>query len=452
MYTSHGSLIAVAMWMKHKAIWDDVNKKVTVPQKTVRYRPTDKLLAILVAILSGAHGLVEVNTRLRSDHALSEAFGLEGWPDQSTLSETLSACTSETVTAMRTCLRTIYQKHGRAMQHRTADGLLILDVDLTGLPCGVQGEEATKGYFSEERGRRGRQLGRVIAPTYAEVVTEALYAGNKQLTHTFQFLVEAAEQILHLECDESRRHDVLLRVDAGAGTEEQINWALNRGYHVLTKLKSHQRTQKLVRSVMTWYADPKVSGRSVGHVEQPYAFTQPTIQIAIRSTRERQGKPVTTTRVLVTDLSERQVVTIAGETCKESPTSEQVALAVAHAYDQRGGGVETENRQDKQGLGLTKRNKKKFAAQEMLVLLAELAHNVLIWVRQELAQEEPRCQELGIQRLVRDLFQIPAKLSHIPFSRRYRLTLSRDHPLSRRLVRPLQIVAGSKLVVNLGEI
>jgi hypothetical protein len=30
--------------------------------------------------------------------------------------------------------------------------------------------------------------------------------------------------------------------------------------------------------------------------------------------------------------------------------------------------------------------------------------------------------------------------------------LSRDHPLSRRFVRPLQIVAGSKLVVNLGEI
>lgn len=68
--TEHVSLIAVAMWMKRKAIWDDVSKKVTVAQKTVRDQPTDKLLAALVAILSGAHGLVEVNTRLRSDHAL----------------------------------------------------------------------------------------------------------------------------------------------------------------------------------------------------------------------------------------------------------------------------------------------------------------------------------------------------------------------------------------------
>lgn len=451
MYSSHGSLIAVAVWMKQQAIWAAVETRVTIPQKTVIYRPTDKLRAVFVAILAGAHGLVEVNTRLRADKALSTAFDLPGWPDQSTLSETLSACTADTVTAMRTCLRTIYQQHGQAMRHRADDGLLILDVDLTGLPCGVQGEEATKGYFSEEPGRRGRQLGRVIAPAYAEVVAEALYAGNKQLTQTFRSLIEAAEQTLHLDQDQSRRN-VLVRIDAGAGTEEQIDWALGRGYHVLTKLKSHQRTQKLVRSVVTWYPDPKVPGRSVGHVEQPHAFARPMIQIAIRSTREHKGKPVTTTRVLVTDLSERQVMTVAAEPSSASPTREQVALAVAHAYDQRGGGAETENRQDKQGLGLTKRNKKSFAAQEMLVLLAELAHNVLVWVRHELAHDEPRCQTMGIQRLVRDLFQVPGKLSRIPFSRRYRLTLSRDHPLSRMLVRPLQTLAGSKMVVNLGEI
>ena len=452
MYSSHGSLIAVAVWMKEQAIWASVEATVTIPQKTVRYRPTAKLQAVLVAILAGAHGLVDVNSQLRADHALATAFELPGWPDQSTLSETLSACTSETVTAMRTCLRTIYQQHGRALHHRPDDGLLILDVDLTGLPCGVQGEEATKGYFSEEPGRRGRQLGRVLAPAYDEIVAEALYPGKKQLTQAFVPLVEAAEQTMHLDQDTPARHNVLLRVDAGAGTEHEIAWALDRGYHLLTKLKSHQRTQKLVRSVGTWYADPKVPGRCVGHVEQPYAFAQATTQIAIRSTRTHKGKPVTTTRVLLTDLTDQQVLTIAGEPCAATPTPEQVALAVAHAYDQRGGGVETANREDKQGLGLTKRNKKSFAAQEMLVLLAELAHNVLIWVRHDLVQVDQRCQQFGIQRLVRDLLQIPGRLSRIPFSRKYKLTLSRDHPLSKRLLRPLQLLAGSKLVVNLGEI
>jgi hypothetical protein len=452
MYSSHGSLIAVACWVKQQAIWAGIDATVTIPQKTVVYRPSDKLLAVFVAILAGAQGLVEVNTTLRADKGLCVAFDLPGWPDQSTLSETVSACTIETVTAMRTCLRAIYQQHGRAMRHRMEDGLLILDVDLTGLPCGAQAEDATKGYFSEAPGRRGRQLGRVIAAGYGEVVTQALYPGKKQLTQAFAPLVTAAEQTLHLDQDATRRQNVLLRVDAGAGTAEQIDWAFDRGYHMLTKLKSHQRTQKLARSVVTWSADPKVPGRSVGHIEQPHVFAQPTIQIAIRSQREHKGKLVTTTRVLVTDLDEHRVMTLAGQACGGAPTKEQVALAVAHAYDQRGGGIETENRQDKQGLGLTKRNKKSVTAQEMLVLLAELAHNVLVWVQHDLGQTEPRCRQYGLQRLVRDVLQIPGTFSRIPFSRRYRLTLSRDHPLSKLLLRPLQLLAGSKLVVNLGEI
>jgi hypothetical protein len=76
MYTSYGSLIPLAMWMERKAIWDNVSTKVTVPQKTMRYHPTDKLLAVVVAILSGARRLVEANTRLRCDHALRDSLGL----------------------------------------------------------------------------------------------------------------------------------------------------------------------------------------------------------------------------------------------------------------------------------------------------------------------------------------------------------------------------------------
>jgi hypothetical protein len=44
----------------------------------------------------------------------------------------------------------------------------------------------------------------------------------------------------------------------------------------------------------------------------------------------------------------------------------------------RGGGVETAFKDDKQGLGITKRNKKRFEAQQMVMLLNLLAHNVLM--------------------------------------------------------------------------
>jgi hypothetical protein len=58
-----------------------------------------------------------------------------------------------------------------------------------------------------------------------------------------------------------------------------------------------------------------------------------------------------------------------------------VLLAYVYLYDQRGGGVETSFKGDHQGLGNTKRSKKRFEAQQMVMLLGALAHNVVIWAR-----------------------------------------------------------------------
>ncbi len=73
-------------------------------------------------------------------------------------------------------------------------------------------------------------------------------------------------------------------------------------------------------------------------------------------------------------------------------------------YDQRGGGIETALKGDKQGLGLTKRNKKRFEAQQMVRLLGSLTHNTIIWARRWLAA--PQLRSYGMLRLVRDVFHI----------------------------------------------
>ena len=60
---------------------------------------------------------------------------------------------------------------------------------------------------------------------------------------------------------------------------------------------------------------------------------------------------------------------------QEVEENKAVLLAYVNFYDQRGGGVEIEIKEDKQGLGTTKRNKKRFAAQQILAQLEVLAHN-----------------------------------------------------------------------------
>ena len=88
------------------------------------------------------------------------------------------------------------------------------------------------------------------------------------------------------------------------------------------------------------------------------------------------------------------------------------------------------NRGDKQGLGLSRRNKHLFEAQEMLVLLAQMAHNIVIWTRNELAQADPRMQKYGIQRTVRDVLQIPGCV-HVGSDGNVELiTLNCKHPLA----------------------
>jgi hypothetical protein len=66
--------------------------------------PIDKLYDGFITILAGAHGMVEVNTRLRSDEALQRAFGREACAEQSVIQETLDACSASNGSHMQEAL------------------------------------------------------------------------------------------------------------------------------------------------------------------------------------------------------------------------------------------------------------------------------------------------------------------------------------------------------------
>jgi hypothetical protein len=52
--------------------------------------------------------------------------------------------------------------------------------------------------------------------------------------------------------------------------------------------------------------------------------------------------------------------------------------------------------------------KQRFAAQQMVMLLGSLAHNIIVWSRRWLTAEAPRLARYGALRIVRDLFQVAA--------------------------------------------
>ena len=105
-------------------------------------------------------------------------------------------------------------------------------------------------------------------------------------------------------------------------------------------------------------------------------------------------------------------------------------LNALHFYDLRGGGAETQFRGDKQGLGLGHRHKRRFSAQGMLVGIGQLTHNVVIWTRNRLAQVDPRFAHYGVQRMVRDVFQILGCLHCLQFDDQGQLIAAQLNPAS----------------------
>jgi hypothetical protein len=445
-FSPMASLAAIGVKVQQLDLFGPIRRHVQIQQKTVKHTPADKLYDAFIGLLAGAHGLVEINTRVRTDPGLQQAFGRADCAEQSVVQQTLDACSADNVIQLQQALDDIFGQQSQSAHHDYQARFQLLDVDMSGLPCGPKAAFATRGYFAKQYHRRGRQMGRVLATLDEEVVVDRLFAGNVQLARALQPLVEAAEQTLQL--DEAKRRRTIIRVDAGGGTVDDLNWLLLRGYEIMAKEYSSQRVQRLVKTVTCWFADPDCPERSFGWVGEPATgYVRPLRRLAVRCCRQDGTFAY---GVLLCSLSVEQVFTVLGRPLSQASDPRAVLAAYVSFYDQRGGGIETAFKGDKQGLGLTKRSKKRFEAQHMLLLLGSLVHNVVIWARRWLSR--PPIQHYGMLRMVRDVFHISGLLRFEASGSLLEIRLNRRAGLARSCLRPLQeLLAPFSIVVNLGE-
>jgi hypothetical protein len=226
-FSPRAALAALGIRLQGLNLFGPVRDHVHMAQKTVIHTPVQKLDDAFIALLAGAHGLGEINKRLRSDPARHAAFGRQRCAEQSVVQETLEACTEANVTQMHHAMDDISRRQRQGFRHDSTQRLQGLDVEMTGMPCGKKAAFATKGSFATQRNRRGRQLGRVLATRYDDIVADRLFSGTTHLAAALQPLVLAAEQTLDL--DDDTRHRTLWRMDAGGGSVDEVNWLLGRG-------------------------------------------------------------------------------------------------------------------------------------------------------------------------------------------------------------------------------
>jgi len=447
-FSSHASLAALGRKVSKLKMFEPIAQNVKIAQKTVKYHPSEKLMDAFISLLAGAQGLVEINKSLKADVGLQRAFGRTGCAEQSVVQDTLDACNQANVFQIHQAMEAIFRRHSQSYRHDYQLDWQLLDVDMTGRPCGKKAKFASKGYFAKQRNRRGRQEGYVIGTWYEEIVVERLFDGKIQLNSALRPLIEAAETTLELE--EAKRKRTIVRVDSGGGSVDDINWLLGKAYQVHGKDYSGVRATALAESVTEWITDPADHRRQMGWVTAAAdLYDRPVQRIAVRC-RKKNGQ--WGYGVIISTLSAQEVLLLTGGYLQDADDPKAVLLAYVNFYDLRGGGVEIEIKQDKQGLATSKRNKRRFEAQQVLIQLEALAHNVLIWARQWLAPRCPKIARLGLKRLVRDVFQMDGFLIFDQPLDLLQIVLSQADPLAKELSAGLApFLAREHIALTLGE-
>ena len=139
-YSPRASLAIVGMNIQQMGIWEMISQQVKIQQKTVTHTPLQKLQDAFINIMAGGQGIVEVNQRVKPDASLSAAFGRQGCADQSGISTTLNVCDADNVGQLRQAMQTIYQRYGAGYCHDYGRSWQLLDIDMSGMPAGRQGD------------------------------------------------------------------------------------------------------------------------------------------------------------------------------------------------------------------------------------------------------------------------------------------------------------------------
>jgi hypothetical protein len=241
-------------------------------------------------------------------------------------------------------------------------------------------------------------------------VASLLYPGNTLSEQVLQEAVWELETVLQLSSPQ--RQQTCLRLDGGFGTDANLNWLLKRGYGLIAKTKAGRRAGAWGRRVQDWQELPP-GQRWIALAPQQLQYGVPTRTLAFRW-RNRQGK-LKHALYVVTDIDSALEV-------------------VCQKYNLRAG-AEIDIRDDKQGLLLTHRRKRAWYAQEILVLLNDLAHNFITTFRKTALINTPLA-DFGPYRLIQDVFTIPGE-AIIRDDRLVELRLLETHPYAEIMAQAL---------------
>ncbi|NIW93323.1 MAG: hypothetical protein GWN20_10660 [Phycisphaerae bacterium] len=147
--TQFAPVAALMAYYQAQQVLDPLQAVTSAAQKE-GFSLAEKLEQVIWSLLTGCEYISEVNTKLRPERILAQVKRIDQFAEQSTLAKGLNELSQMNLGQLETAVRQISDRCSRMRRHDWR-GFLLLDFDLSGLPCGQQAQGSQKGYFSGKK-------------------------------------------------------------------------------------------------------------------------------------------------------------------------------------------------------------------------------------------------------------------------------------------------------------
>lgn len=147
--TSYAPLCVLGQALWERGDLDFLRDFDAISMKACDHRLGEKLLDAFLLILAGYPSLYLLNTKLRPDPMLAQAWHRSTFADQSMVSRTLDAFTPDGLAGLHAANYGYWRTHSQLATHDWRKPL-VLDLDLTPLPASKHAEASTKGYLGKK--------------------------------------------------------------------------------------------------------------------------------------------------------------------------------------------------------------------------------------------------------------------------------------------------------------
>jgi hypothetical protein len=242
--------LPVMEYARSSGLLSQMDTKIHLKMKTVRYSWQDKLRELLCSIVAGCEHTVSINHRLVPDTALAkELIGKDRFADQSGINRLLHAFSDENLKELESVYQQDYTLNGRAWRLPT-DEPTIVDLDMSGFRAdGKTYEGAQKGYI--ERGRKGCK-GYKASFAYVHSEREILGCvidGGKAVESTH---IDRIVELVKMRLGSTSLRRIILRGDPKYGTSRIVDRCLEKKYLFLFKGANSTSARKYAKRIERW--------------------------------------------------------------------------------------------------------------------------------------------------------------------------------------------------------